>query len=116
MAWVITATALVWIMIPGVGYFYSGLLRRKNALSMIWLSMVCLAVVSFQVSRQALFRRTVRWSHIPPAVVLLGVCVLTTQVVPTSLNILFPGFRSRLVTPPTGTLGTFVSFPPYLFV
>jgi Amt family ammonium transporter len=55
MAWIISATALVWIMIPGVGFFYSGLLRRKNALSMIWLSMVCLAVVSFQVRRQALF-------------------------------------------------------------
>ncbi|KAH9968254.1 ammonium transporter [Russula dissimulans] len=48
IAWIIAATALVWIMIPGVGYFYSGLLRRKNALSMIWLSMVTLAVVSFQ--------------------------------------------------------------------
>ncbi|KAF8489723.1 ammonium transporter [Russula emetica] len=48
IAWIIAATALVWIMIPGVGYFYSGLLRRKNALSMLWLSMVTLAVVSFQ--------------------------------------------------------------------
>ncbi len=27
MAWVIAAMALVFIMIPGVGYFYSGLLR-----------------------------------------------------------------------------------------
>ena len=35
-------------MIPGVGFFYSGLLRRKNALSMIYLSMMTLAVVSFQ--------------------------------------------------------------------
>ena len=50
IAWEIAATALVWIMIPGVGFFYSGLLRRKNALSMIWLSMMTLAVVSFQVS------------------------------------------------------------------
>ena len=49
IAWVLASTALVWIMIPGVGYFYSGLLRRKNALSMIWLSMVVLATVSFQV-------------------------------------------------------------------
>jgi Amt family ammonium transporter len=38
----------VWIMIPGVGFFYSGLLRRKNALSMIYLSMMTVAVVSFQ--------------------------------------------------------------------
>lgn len=50
IAWVLASTALVWIMIPGVGFFYSGLLRRKNALSMIWLSMVVLATVSFQVS------------------------------------------------------------------
>lgn len=50
IAWVLASTALVWLMIPGVGFFYSGLLRRKNALSMIWLSMMCIAVVSFQVS------------------------------------------------------------------
>ena len=49
IAWVLASTALVWIMIPGVGFFYSGLLRRKNALSMIWASMMTLAVVSFQV-------------------------------------------------------------------
>jgi Amt family ammonium transporter len=49
IAWILTSMALVWIMIPGLGFFYSGLLRRKNALSMIYLSMVTLAVVSFQV-------------------------------------------------------------------
>ncbi|KAH8825080.1 ammonium transporter [Flagelloscypha sp. PMI_526] len=48
MAWVIAATALVFIMIPGLGFFYSGLLRRKNALSMIGMSMAVLAVVSFE--------------------------------------------------------------------
>lgn len=53
IAWTLAATALVWIMIPGVGFFYSGLLRRKNALSMIYLSMMCIAVVSFQVTFQS---------------------------------------------------------------
>ncbi|PBL02719.1 ammonium transporter [Armillaria gallica] len=48
IAWVLASTALVWLMIPGVGFFYSGLLRRKNALSMIYLSMMTIAVVSFQ--------------------------------------------------------------------
>ncbi|KAF9240407.1 ammonium transporter AmtB-like domain-containing protein [Melanogaster broomeanus] len=48
IAWTLASTALVWIMIPGVGFFYSGLLRRKNALSMIYLSMMTVAVVSFQ--------------------------------------------------------------------
>ena len=56
IAWIIAATALVWIMIPGVGFFYSGLLRRKNALSMIWASMMTLAVVSFQVRNSAISR------------------------------------------------------------
>lgn len=45
---VIVATALVWLMIPGLGLFYSGLLRRKNALSMLFLSLVGIAVASFQ--------------------------------------------------------------------
>jgi len=49
IAWIAASMALVWIMIPGVGLFYSGLLRRKNALSMIWTSLASIAVVSFQV-------------------------------------------------------------------
>ena len=44
----ITSTALVLLMIPGVGFFYSGLARRKSALSLIWLSVMATAVVSFQ--------------------------------------------------------------------
>ena len=47
-AWVLTSTALVLLMIPGVGFFYSGLARRKSALSLIWLSLAATAVVSFQ--------------------------------------------------------------------
>lgn len=43
------STALVLLMVPGVGFFYSGLARRKSALSLIWLSMMATAVVSFQV-------------------------------------------------------------------
>jgi len=49
IAWTLASTALVWLMIPGLGFFYSGLLRRKNALSMIFTSMVTIGVVSFQV-------------------------------------------------------------------
>ena len=70
IAWTLAATALVWIMIPGVGFFYSGLLRRKNALSMIYLSMMCLAVVSFEV--WILFN-VLRTSTNDMAVVLLGI-------------------------------------------
>ncbi|KAK0488364.1 ammonium transporter [Armillaria luteobubalina] len=48
IAWTLASTALVWIMIPGVGYLYSGLLRRKNALGQMYMSIMVLAVVSFQ--------------------------------------------------------------------
>ncbi|OAA68734.1 ammonium transporter [Niveomyces insectorum RCEF 264] len=48
VAWMITATALVLLMIPGVGFFYSGLARRKSALSLIWLSVMATAVTTFQ--------------------------------------------------------------------
>lgn len=48
IAWVLISTALVLLMIPGVGFFYSGLARRKSALSLIWLTMMATAVVSFQ--------------------------------------------------------------------
>ncbi|CAG8767186.1 6445_t:CDS:1, partial [Racocetra persica] len=48
VAWTLTSTALVFIMIPGVGYFYSGMARSKNALSLIMLGMLSVAVVSFQ--------------------------------------------------------------------
>ncbi|KAK5006505.1 ammonium transporter Amt1, partial [Cryomyces antarcticus] len=48
ISFMIVSTALVLLMIPGVGFFYSGLTRRKSALSLIWLSVMATAVVSFQ--------------------------------------------------------------------
>ncbi|RIB20969.1 ammonium transporter 1 [Gigaspora rosea] len=48
IAWVMASTALVFLMIPGVGYFYSGMARSKNALSLIMISVLSAAVVSFQ--------------------------------------------------------------------
>ena len=57
IAWTLASTALVWIMVPGVGFFYAGLLRRKNGLSMIYLSVGTIAVVSFQVSLNTLLSR-----------------------------------------------------------
>ncbi|WVW83852.1 hypothetical protein I302_105874 [Kwoniella bestiolae CBS 10118] len=48
IAWVLTSAALIVFMMPGLGYLYSGLARRKNALSMLFLSLVSLGIVSFQ--------------------------------------------------------------------
>lgn len=54
IAGMITAAVLVMIMSPGIGFLYSGLLRRKNALSMIFLS---LAIYSVRGNTLAQMRR-----------------------------------------------------------
>lgn len=47
-AFIIICTAMVMLMIPGVGLFYAGMVRRKSVISMITLAFVALAVVSIQ--------------------------------------------------------------------
>ena len=46
IAWVVAATALVMFMTPGLGFFYGGLVRRKNLVSTIVQCMAIFAVVS----------------------------------------------------------------------
>ncbi|MDI9632890.1 MAG: ammonium transporter [Methanolinea sp.] len=47
-AWLLVSTALVMLMTPAVGFFYGGLVRKKNLISMIALSFVVFALVSIQ--------------------------------------------------------------------
>jgi Amt family ammonium transporter len=47
-AFILVATAMVMLMIPGVGLFYGGLVRKKDVVSMIGLSFLALALVSVQ--------------------------------------------------------------------
>ncbi len=47
-AWLLVSTAMVMLMVPGVGLFYAGMVRRKNVVSMFSLSFVVLALVSLQ--------------------------------------------------------------------
>jgi len=46
IAWVITATALVMIMTPALGFFYGGLVRKKNLVSTIVQCFSIFAVIS----------------------------------------------------------------------
>ena len=45
-AWIIVATALVFIMTPGLAFFYGGMVHRKNIISTMIKSMVSAGVVS----------------------------------------------------------------------
>ncbi len=47
-AWVLVATALVMIMTPAVGFFYGGMVRSKNIVSVIKQSVVILSLISLQ--------------------------------------------------------------------
>jgi len=47
-AFILVSTAMVMLMIPGVGLFYGGLVRKKDVVSMIGLSFLALALVSVQ--------------------------------------------------------------------
>ncbi|OLY82801.1 Ammonium transporter 1, partial [Smittium mucronatum] len=47
-AWIMVSTGLVFFMVPGLGFFYSGMAHTKNSLSPIILSFLSLAVVSVQ--------------------------------------------------------------------
>lgn len=48
MVWVGVSSVLVWIMIPGIGLLYSGLSRKKHALSLLWASIMAACLTSFQ--------------------------------------------------------------------
>lgn len=47
-AWVLISSALVMMMTPAVGFFYGGMVRSKNVVSVLKQSMVILAIVSLQ--------------------------------------------------------------------
>jgi len=46
IAWIIVATALVFLMTPGLALFYGGMVHRKNVISTMMKSMVATGVVS----------------------------------------------------------------------
>ncbi len=47
-AWVLISSALVMLMIPGLAFFYGGLVRRKNVLGVLMQCFIILAALSLQ--------------------------------------------------------------------
>src|SRR5215813_11795232 len=45
MAWIIVATALVFLMTPGLAFFYGGMVHRKNVLSTMMKSVVAAGII-----------------------------------------------------------------------
>ncbi len=47
--WMLISTALVMLMTPGLAFFYGGLVRRKNVLSIMMQCLMLVAVISSAV-------------------------------------------------------------------
>ncbi|MCE5327418.1 MAG: ammonium transporter [Planctomycetaceae bacterium] len=47
-AWILISAALVMLMTPGLAFFYGGLVRRKNVLSVLMQCMTAICIVSIQ--------------------------------------------------------------------
>jgi Amt family ammonium transporter len=45
-AWVLASAALVLLMTPGLAFFYGGMVRGKNALTMLMQNYICIGIVS----------------------------------------------------------------------
>ena len=56
-AWVLTSSALVMVMTVGLAFFYGGLVRPKNALNTMMMSVVALGVVGVQWTPGRIFDR-----------------------------------------------------------
>src|SRR2546430_9155381 len=62
-AWVLASTALVMVMTVGLAFFYGGLVRPKNALNTMMMSMVALGAISVQ---WVLVGYSIAFAHGPP--------------------------------------------------
>ncbi|HMI57827.1 MAG TPA: ammonia channel protein, partial [Gemmatimonadaceae bacterium] len=47
-AWVLISAALVMLMVPGLAFFYGGLVRRKSSRNTLMMSIAALGVISVQ--------------------------------------------------------------------
>lgn len=45
-AWMLTSAALVLIMTPGLAFFYGGMVKKKNVISTMLQSFICMAIVT----------------------------------------------------------------------
>lgn len=46
IAWMLTAAALVLIMTPGLAFFYGGMVNKKNVISTMLQSFICMAIIT----------------------------------------------------------------------
>ena len=126
IAWMLVATALVMLMMPGLALFYGGMVRRKNVLGTMMHTMIALGIVGVQwvVVGYAIAFGATRDGYYgwDPALVLLGPDVAGRTFpgtdIPVYLHAMFQGmFAIITVALISGAFAERVRFGPYcLFV
>ena len=105
-AWMLTSSALVLLMIPGLALFYGGMVRRKNILTTMMQSFVAMAVIGVQwvlVGYSLAFGRSqggwIGWS--PEYVALNGISpqqLFGDKAIPELVFVMFQG-KFAIITP-----------------
>src|SRR5712691_10598617 len=65
-SWVLTSTALVLFMTPGLAFYYGGMVRRKNVLGMLMQNYVVMGIVVEHYQRGRPHRRLALGTPIGP--------------------------------------------------
>lgn len=123
-AWMLTSTALVLIMTPGLAFFYGGMVNKKNVLSTMLQSFICMAVISviwFFIGFSLSFGDSVNGIIGNPKTFFMMRNVLDAkpwELAPTIPLILFAFFQLKfaIITPAliTGAFAERIKFKSYL--
>lgn len=127
-AWMLTSTAFVMFMVPGLALFYGGMVRRKNILATMMQSMICLAIVGvfwIAIGYSLAFGPPVIGTpgkgiigYSPKLVFMSGVKpdeLLPGGTIPIYLHMLFQGMFA-IITPAliSGAIAERIRFKPYI--
>ena len=105
VSWLMTATALVMLMTPALGFFYGGLVRKKNLVSTIVQCLVIFAVISIVWALwgySLVFGRSISGVLGDLSLIGLGgIGIYTSTVAPQIPDLLFFGFQLKFaaITP-----------------
>jgi Amt family ammonium transporter len=120
--WVLISAALVMLMTPALGFFYGGMVRKKNILSTIMFSFAMLALISIQ---WVLFGYSLAFGHTVKGIIgnfcwlgLKDMPLINTDYAPTIPHMAFMAFQMMfaIITPAliTGAFVERIKFSSFL--
>jgi Amt family ammonium transporter len=118
-AWVMTSSALVMLMLPGLALFYGGMVQRKNVLSSLMHSFVALGILAIQwivIGYSLSFTRGNAFIGDLSQFMLLGTNVDSiTGTIPTYAFVMFQGMFA-IITPAliSGAIAERMKFSAYI--